>query len=110
MQAMGMGDSGASRLAIARAGMERGSQDYGNYMNRLQGFGQQGYGAAGQSAGIASGAGNMLGQMRMGLGQNLAGNEISSGNAMAASRNTGWQNILGLVGAGANAYAGYNRK
>ena len=105
-QAQGMGDSGASRLAIARAGMERGSQDYGNYMNRLAGFGQQGFGAAQSSAGLSSQSGTMLGQMRMGHGQQQAGNAISFGNAMAGSRNTGMQNILGMAGVAAKAYAG----
>ena len=104
--AMGMGDSGASRLAIARAGMERGSQDYGNHMSRLAGYGQQGFGAAQTSAGIASGAGNALGQMRYGYGQQQAGNTINYGNALAASRNQGWQNALNLAGVAAKAYAG----
>jgi hypothetical protein len=97
--AQGMGDSGAARLAIARAGLERGSQDYGTYLNRLSGMGGQGFEAARMGAGIASSTGNALGQMRYGMGQQQAGNAISFGNAMAASRNTPWQNILGLGGA-----------
>lgn len=107
---MGMLDSGASRLAMARANLERGSQDYGNYMNRLGGAAQQGFGAAGMGAGIASNAGNALGQMRMGYGQQQAGNAISYGNAMAAAESTPWNNIMGLVGMGMQGYGLGTRK
>jgi hypothetical protein len=107
--AQGMGDSGASRLAMARAGLERGSQDYNSYLDRLRGVGQQGLGAAGASAGIAQQTGNTLGQMRYGMGQQQAGNAISFGNAMAGSRNIGMQNILGLAGAAGNFFGGGRR-
>jgi hypothetical protein len=106
--AMGMNDSGASRLAMARANLERGSQDYGNHLNRLAGFGQQGFGAAQAGAGIASQSGNLLGEMRMGLGQQQAGNAISYGNARAQTQGMGWQNALNLGGTiarGAAAFA-----
>lgn len=105
---MGMLDSGASRLAMSRANLERGSQDYGNYMNRLAGAGQQGMGAAQAAGGMASNSGNLLGQMRFGLGQQQAGNDISFGNAMAANRNTGMQNLLGVGGVVARGAAAFS--
>jgi hypothetical protein len=46
--AAGMADSGASRLAAARANMERGTQDYQTRLDRLNGMGQQGMQASGQ--------------------------------------------------------------
>ena len=107
---MGMLDSGASRLAMARANLERGSQDYNNYLNRLGGASQQGFGAASTGAGLAANAGNTLGQMRMGYGQQQAGNAISYGNALAASRSAPWQNIMGLVGMGMQGYGLGTRK
>lgn len=92
--ARGMGDSGASRLAVSRANLERGSQDWNRWLDRIAGVGQQGLTASGTQAGLDAG----LGQAEFGLGTTRAGNEINFGNAMAASRNTGVNNLLGLAG------------
>ena len=103
--AKGMGNSGTSALATQRASLERGSTDYNNYLNRLQGVGQQGFQATGAQAGLEQGKGDLT----YGYGQQQAGNEISYGNALAQSRNTGVNNLLGLGGLlakGAGAYMG----
>jgi len=92
--ARGMADSGASRLAVSRASLERGSQDYGNYLNRLQGAGQQGFQATGAQAGLEQGKGDLA----TGYGQTRAGNEINYSNALAQSRSTGINNILNVAG------------
>ncbi len=97
--ARGMDTSGNALLAAARASQERGSQDYNNYLNRLQG-------AQGQGAQMAGNLGNALMNMRYGYGNQQAGNEISYANALAQSRTAGIQNLMGLGGAALKAYAG----
>lgn len=101
-RANGLLDSGASQLATARANLQQGSQDYNNYLNRLQGVGQTGYNATSSQAGIYG----QQGQTAMGYGQQRAAGDISYGNAMAASENTGINNLLSLAGVAAKAYAG----
>lgn len=101
--AKGMGNSGTAALATQRASLERGSQDYNNYLNRLQGQGQQGFQATGAQAGLQQG----MGDMTYGYGQQRAGNEINYGNALAQSRSTGINNILGVAGVAAKAAGAY---
>lgn len=108
--ARGMDTSGNALLASARASLERGSQDYNNYLSRLQGQAGQGANMAQYGAGLTSQYGNALAGMRYGYGQQQAGNEISYGNARAATENMGWQNLIGLAGAAGNAYGAWNRK
>ena len=108
--ARGMDTSGNALLAAARASQERGSQDYNNYLNRLQGAQGQGAQMAGQGAQMAGNFGNALMGMRYGYGQQQAGNDISYANALAASRNTPWQNLIGLGGAAAQGYAAWNKR
>lgn len=107
--AQGMGNSGMSRLATARAaqGYEQSNQQ--DWMNRLQGLQGQGLQVAGQQAGIEQNRGQYLGDLNSGYGQQMAGNAINYGNAQAASRSTGINNLLGLAGMGVNAYTTYNR-
>lgn len=103
---MGMLDSGNSRLAMSRAMLDRGSQDYENYLTRLAGMGQQGYGASSAMAGMDSSLGNNLGQMRMGLGQQQAGNAIQYANARSAADSILPNNLIKLGGIAASLYGG----
>lgn len=103
---MGMLDSGNSRLAMSRAMLDRGSQDYEAYLNRLAGLGQQGYGASSAMAGMDSNAGTTLGQMRMGLGQQQAGNAIQYANARSAADSILPNNLIKLGGIAASLYGG----
>lgn len=93
LNARGQTYGGTAALAGARVGLE----GYNGYLNRLQGQGQQGFGAATNQAGIRTGQGDM----RYGLGTTLAANEINAGNAIAQTRNTGINNLLsvGKIGA-----------
>jgi hypothetical protein len=131
--ASGFGDSGASRLAAARASLERGSTDFQQRLNRLQGAASQGGQFAGQQAGITAAAGSQAAGFDFGAGQGIAGlfgnqagtdfsigtalagldvdqaatkagNRINYGNATAENRTTGINNLLGVVTAGAKAY------
>jgi hypothetical protein len=101
--ARGQTYGGSTDLAVSRANLERGSQDYNNYLNRLQGQGQQGYQATSAQAGLEQGKGDLA----MGYGQTRAGNEINYGNALAQSRSIGINNLLGLAGTAAKAYGAY---
>jgi hypothetical protein len=109
--ARGSVNSGANALAVARARQDMGYQDYSNWQGRLQGIGQQGYQADTQRAGIAQNAGQYQAESLSGQGQQLAGNAINYGNALAASRTTGINNLINVAGVGlkASGWGGYRR-
>jgi hypothetical protein len=102
MAARGMSASGPALLAASRARQDIGYQDYNNWMGRLGGMQQQGLGVAGARAGLQQG----LGQMHMGYGQTMAGNEISYGNAMAQADGIGWNNLFRMGEIAAKAASG----
>lgn len=95
---MGMLDSGNSRLAMSRASLERGSQDYNNYLGRLAGMSQQGYGAAGALGGMAMQNGQNIAGLWNNYGQAQAGNEIQKGNALSQASGIFGNNIMKLGG------------
>lgn len=99
------GGAGMTQLALARAGMERGSQDYENYMNRLGQQAGQGAQFAGQQSSLASGYGNNLAGLYYGNAQQQAGNAINFGNAMAQNSGVFANNLLGLAGTAVRAFA-----
>lgn len=104
--ARGALNSGGNSLAVARARMGLGYQDYSNWQNRLQGLGQQGFQAAGQQANIAQNAGQYAADSYSGQGQQLAGNAINYSNALAASRGIGVNNLMQLGGLAVKAAGG----
>ena len=93
-------NSGNAMLAAARGSLERGSTDWNNWLNRLTGAGDRGYQATTAQAGIQTG----LGDLAQGHGQTLAGNRINYGNAMADSRGTLTNNLLGVGGLAVGAF------
>lgn len=99
MAARGLTDSGASRLAAARVHQE----GYDNNLNRMMQLGQQGQTAATGQATFDQG----IGDMQFGTGQ-LKGNQaIGFGNAMAANRNVGVNNVMGAIGTAAKAFGAF---
>lgn len=92
--ARGAAYGGNAMLAAARGSLERGSTDWNNWLNRLQGQSQQGFQATGAQAGIDVGKGDMAAN----YGTTQAGNDINYGNAMASSRSTLMNNLVGLGG------------
>lgn len=96
--ARGMGDSGASRLATSRVASEQYNQRVNDFRNRLMGFGQQGYDAAGALGNLTYGNAGAKASIQAGQGQQLAQITGNLANATAASRTAGVNNILGLVG------------
>jgi hypothetical protein len=86
--------SGNAMLAAARGSLERGSVDWNKWLDRLTGQQSGGFQASNAMAGLTQGQGDMA----YGYGQTKAGNEINYGNAMAATRNIGINNLLGVAG------------
>ncbi len=98
------GGSGTGGGRLALAGTRVGLENYGGWLNRLQGAGQQGLSATGSEAGIRADQGSL----RYGYGATLAGNDINTGNALASASQIGINNLLGIVGAGAKLYGAAN--
>lgn len=103
---MGMLDSGNSRLAMSRASLERGSQDYNNYLGRLSQLGQQGYGASQQLGGYAMQNGSNIAGLWNNYGQQQAGNEIQKGNALSQASGIFGNNLMKLGGMGVSMMTG----
>jgi hypothetical protein len=101
LNARGVSDSGQQRLASARVQQE----NYGNYLNRLMGLGQQGQQVAGAQSGLQA----QMGDNAMGYGATRAGQAINYGNAVADARGIGMNNVLGVLGTGAKAYGAYKQ-
>lgn len=101
--------SGANMKAVAGYGQGKMGQAYGNRLNSLMSYGQQGMQAAGQQAGMAQQYGSDRMNLEYGYGQQQAGNRINLGNAMAQNRNVGMNNLLGLGGVAARAFGAFGR-
>jgi hypothetical protein len=92
---------GAGKEALA--GQRVFGQTAGSWLDRYRDQGAQGLQATNQMAGYRAGRGDMA----IGRGQTNASNSIQYGNAMAANRNTGINNLMGLAGTvigGINAF------
>jgi len=101
MNARGAGNSGNALLAMQRVGSERFDQRYNNWMGQLGQQGQQGLQATGAQAGLQQG----MGDIQSGYSQQMAGNAINYGNAMAGTRNILSNNLMGLGGLALKAFA-----
>lgn len=133
LNARGLSGSGYAANAVAAENLKRGSQDYENYLSRLAGLQGQGLGVAQNISGLYADQGakaaqygynqgsdhaNIQGQRaatgynyggaQAGLDTDLAeakaGNRINLGNALAASRSIGPNNLLQLGGLALKAY------
>lgn len=92
----GMGNSGAATQSLTNALLA----SWGSYQDRLKGVGDTGVQAAGGQSTLEAGKGDMA----FGAGQQRAGIDIGSANALAASRSTGVNNILAAAGVGLKAF------
>jgi hypothetical protein len=93
--------SAAPLLAGARAAGER----YGSWRDLFRGRGEQGYQATNAMAGLRANRGDMA----IGRGTTLAGNSVNFGNAMAANRNTGINNLMGVASLGVSGLNAFNQ-
>lgn len=91
--------TGGGRLALA--GTRIANEQFGGWLDRVRGVGEGGLAATGAKSNVLLGKGDM----RMNLAGTRAGNEISYGNAQAANRSTGINNLLSLGGTAIKAYA-----
>lgn len=138
LNARGLSGSGYAGEAVARQSLMRGSEDYNNYLNRLSGVRDSGQSAATNAASIAGnfaqqraglatdrlgsqnqmyGAqaqnaterGNALSGLSYGNAQQMAGQRIGLGNALAESKSAGINNLIGLGGMAlkASGFGGY---
>jgi hypothetical protein len=90
----GGGPSGGLALATARTYADRYGDMRSRWLDRIGGRGQQGFQASQAGAGIQSDYYGRMGDYATGRSGTLAGNEINYGNALAASRGTGINNLL----------------
>lgn len=90
----GGGPSGGLNLAVARTAADRFAQTRNGWLDRMNGMGQQGWQASQAGAGLATDYGNRMADYATGRAGTLAGNEINYGNALAASRSTGINNLF----------------
>lgn len=94
--ARGMNNSGAATQSLTNSLLDR----WKSYQDQLSGAGGQGFQAVGAQAGLQKGQADM----DYGYGSTQAGNEINYGNAVAANRNTGINNLFKIGGIAAQAY------
>jgi hypothetical protein len=84
---------------LALAGARVLNQTGGEWIDRYTTGGQMGFQATGAKSNALIGRGDLS----MGYGATRAGNAINRGNALAQSRNTGVNNLLGVAGLAVNA-------
>jgi hypothetical protein len=92
---------GATALAGARVAQE----GYRGWRDLFRGRGEQGLTATNAMAGLRANRGDMA----IGRGTTLAGNSVNFGNAMAANRNTGINNIMGLASTAISGINAFNK-
>ena len=92
-------NSGAALYGAGRLQNEQFNTDWGNYQNRLQGMGQQGFQAAGQQAGLTSGYYNGLADRAVGRGSALTQSDTNATMAASNARMQGMNNLMSGIGA-----------
>ncbi len=95
LNAQGSSGGGKAQLAAQRVFQ----QTAGNWLDRYNQMGQQGLQATGAQSNALQGRADLASN----YASAKAGNAIQYGNALAANRSTGVNNILGAVGLGVNA-------
>lgn len=96
--ARGMAGSGANMLAQKRVAGEMARDDVSDFLNRLQGYGNQatqlGYGATGQQAGYDYNTGNALANLETNTGNAIASSHLNNALYNANTRSTGVNNLM----------------
>ncbi|CCB64477.1 hypothetical protein [Hyphomicrobium sp. MC1] len=95
LNARGLGASGTAALAGQRVLY----QNYNNILSDYANLGNQGLSAAGSQSNVYTGQGDNA----YGYGATKANNAIGQGSAISQTRNTGLNNVLGILGTGAKA-------
>ena len=102
LNARGAGGGGKAQLASARVANE----GYQGWLDRVGNVGQNAMATGLNAAQGRSGVAMNRGDLAYGYGATKAGNAVNYGNAMAQSRGILSNNLLGLAGTAAKAYAG----
>jgi hypothetical protein len=103
--ARGMLNSGARLRELTRFGQGMANQEYGNWMNRLQGLAGVGQTATGQSASLAQGAASQGAGMMQQAGQNIANTTAQAGAANAAGQVNSTNALMGGLNQGFGLYS-----
>lgn len=97
LNARGQSGGGLANIAAQRVLQ----QNYGSWLDRYNQAGQQGFQATNALAGVRAAQGDNA----YGAAATKAGLAIGQGNALASTRNTGINNLMGAIGTGLKAYA-----
>jgi hypothetical protein len=106
--ARGLMRSGGQQRSLFDFGQQNMAGQFQNRIGSLFGLLPAGMGAANTAAGLTSQTGTGIADAQFGTGQLLANQATNFGNAMAQSRGTGINNILGFGNMFANILGGMN--
>ena len=99
LNARGQSGGGLANIAAQRVLQ----QNYGSWLDRYNQAGQQGFQATNALAGVRA----VQGDNAYGAAATKAGLALGKGNALASTRNTGINNLLGAIGTGLKAYSSF---
>lgn len=99
LNARGQSGGGLANIAAQRVLQ----QNYGSWLDRYNQAGQQGFQATNALAGVRA----TQGDNAYGAAATKAGLALGKGNALASTRNTGINNLLGAIGTGLKAYSSF---
>jgi len=99
LNARGQSGGGLANIAAQRVLQ----QNYGSWLDRYNQAGQQGFQATNALAGVRA----VQGDNAYGAAATKAGLALGKGNALASTRNTGINNLMGAIGAGLKAYSSF---
>ena len=99
LNARGQSGGGLANIAAQRVLQ----QNYGSWLDRYNQAGQQGFQATNALAGVRA----TQGDNAYGAAATKAGLALGKGNALASTRNTGINNLMGAIGAGLKAYSSF---
>lgn len=99
LNARGQSGGGLANIAAQRVLQ----QNYGSWLDRYNQAGQQGFQATNALAGVRAAQGDNA----YGAAATKAGLALGKGNALASTRNTGINNLMGAIGTGLKAYSSF---
>ena len=99
LNARGQSGGGLANIAAQRVLQ----QNYGSWLDRYNQAGQQGFQATNALAGVRA----TQGDNAYGAAATKAGLALGKGNALASTRNTGINNLMGAIGTGLKAYSSF---
>lgn len=102
--ARGLLGSGSTLKALQAHGQQLGQQSFQNYLGNLRGISNMGLQAGSMMGNAASNAYGQAAQMQYGAGQQAAQYQYGSGQQAVESNASGWDALLGGLGAGFDAW------